>query len=96
MLLGNLKEVPHIVPCFDELYNNIITKGQMDVLVRNRDINLKKVNTHYIFSEFMGKAAADDVLANSDLQVLTWTNKKIYLSLLRRTQRKFEIFRFTE
>ena len=38
----------------------------MDVLVRYRGINFKKVNIHYISSEFMGKVVADDVLAKSE------------------------------
>ena len=63
MLLDNLSEVIHIVPCFDELYNSVIKKCQMDVLVRYWDVSLNKVNTSYFSSEFMGKATADYVLA---------------------------------
>ena len=43
----------------------------MDVLVRYWDVNLNKVRTCYIGSEFMGKAAAVMPLQNSNLQVLT-------------------------
>lgn len=38
----------------------------MDVLVRYWGINFKKVNIHYISSEFMGNVVADDVLAKSE------------------------------
>ena len=63
MLLDELKKASYIVPCFDESYNSVIKKGQMDVLVRYWDVRLNKVNTRYVKSEFMGKAAANDVLA---------------------------------
>ena len=63
MLLGELKKASYIVPCFDESYNSVIKKGQIDVLARYWDVRLNKVNTHYVKSEFMGKAAANDVLA---------------------------------
>ena len=72
LLFNNLEEATYIVPCFDESYNRVIKKGQMDVLVRYWDINLSRVNTRYVSSEFMGKASASDVLekfetASSDL-----------------------------
>ena len=63
MLLDELKKASYIVPCFDESYNSVIKKGQMDVVVRYWDVRLNKVNTCYVKSEFIGKAAANDVLA---------------------------------
>ena len=63
MLLDELKKASYIVPCFDESYNGVIKKGQMDVLVRYWDVRLNKVNTRYVKSEFMGKAASNDVIA---------------------------------
>ena len=63
MLLYELKKASYIVPCFDESYNSVIKKGQMDVLARYWDVRLNKVNTRYVKSEFMDKAAANDVLA---------------------------------
>ena len=63
MLLDELKKASYIVPCFEESYNSIIKKGQMDVLVRYWGVRLNKVNTRYVKSEFMGKAVANDVLA---------------------------------
>ena len=63
MLLDELKKANYIVPCFDESYNSVIKKVQMDVLVRYWGIRLNKVNTRYVKSEFMGKVAANDVLA---------------------------------
>ena len=63
MLLDNLKEVPHFVPCYNKWYNSVIKKGQMDVLVRCWYVNLNKVSTCYSSSQFMCKAAAEDALA---------------------------------
>ena len=63
MLFDELKTASYIVLCFDESYNGVIKKGQLDVLVRYWDVRLNKVNTRYVKSEFMGKAAANDVLA---------------------------------
>ena len=64
MLLDNLKEVPHIVLCFDESYNSVIKKGQVDVLLKYWQVNFNlKINARYISSEFMGEAAAYDFLA---------------------------------
>ena len=60
MLLDELKKASYIVPCFHESYNSVIKKGQV---VRYWGVRLNKVNTRYVKSEFMGKAAAIDVLA---------------------------------
>ena len=51
MLLDQLRKASYIVPCFDESYNSVIKKGQMDVLVRYWDVRLNKVNTRYVKSE---------------------------------------------
>ena len=64
MLLDNLKEIPHVVLCFDESYNSVIKKSQVDVLLKYWQVNFNlKINARYISSEFMGEAAAYDFLA---------------------------------
>ena len=55
-------ELEHYVCLFDESYNNIVEKGQMDMPIRYWDTSLNTVKTSYYNSQFMGKAAAKDVL----------------------------------
>ena len=61
-LLDIVKQTPYIVISLDESYNNVIKRGEMDVLVRFWDSNLNKVSTRYVNSEFLGKSSAVDVL----------------------------------
>ena len=51
-----------IMSCVLTSHITVIKKGQIDVLVRYWNVNLNEVNTRYISSEFMSKAAAEDVL----------------------------------
>ena len=53
---------PYIGISFDESYNNVIKRGQMDVLVHFWDSNVNKVSIWYVNSEFWGKSSAVDVL----------------------------------
>ena len=46
---------------FDEFYNKISKRGQMDLLVRLWDIKNNCVATQYFNSKFLGKAAAQDI-----------------------------------
>ena len=55
-------ELEHYVCLFDESYNNIVKKGQRDMHMRYWDTSLNTVKTRYYNSQFMGKAAAKDVL----------------------------------
>ena len=61
-LLCELRKASFLVTSFDESFNKVIKKGQMDVLVRFWNTKDNKVNTRYVNSVFMGKAAATDVL----------------------------------
>ena len=62
VLIKSLMELEHYVGLFDESYNDIVKKGQMDLHVRYWDTSLNTVKTRYYNSQFMGKAAAKDVL----------------------------------
>ena len=45
MLLDNLNEIPHVVLCFDESYNSVIKKSQVDVLLKYWQVNFNlKIN----------------------------------------------------
>ena len=66
-LLSELKKASFLVPSFDESYNKVIKKGQMDLLVRFWNSTENKVDTRYINSVFMGKAAATDVLTTFEV-----------------------------
>ena len=61
-LLDVVQQTPYMVISFDESYNNVIKRSQMDVLVRFWDSNMNKVSTRYVNSEFLGKSSAVDVL----------------------------------
>ena len=58
-LLNGLKEVPYYATLFDESYNKISKKGQMDLHAHFWDDTDNKVKTSYWNSEFLGKASAD-------------------------------------
>ena len=58
-LLNGLKEVLYYTTLFDESYNKISKKGQMDLQVHFWDDTGNKVKTSYWNSEFLGKASAD-------------------------------------
>ena len=49
-LVSHFKEVPHIVSFFDESYDNVMKKGQLDVLVRYLKVTSAKNNN---FSKFV-------------------------------------------
>ena len=61
LLENALNLAPFYVACFDESHNDVLKKGQMDMLLRfwNEDTNM--VATRYYNSEFLGKAAAVDI-----------------------------------
>ena len=61
-LLDIVKQTPYIVLSFDESYNNVMKRGQMDVIVRFWDSNVNKVSTRYLISEFLSKSSAIDML----------------------------------
>ena len=63
-LLNVLNETRFIVTSFDESFNKVVSKGQMDVLGRFWNTAKNRVNTRYVNSVFMGKATTPDVLDN--------------------------------
>ena len=58
LLVEDLNELDNFVSLFDESYNKIVKKGQMDLHIRFCN---EKSNAVYT-SEFIGKAAAPDIL----------------------------------
>ena len=59
--MEDLNELDNFVSHFDESYNKIVKKGQMDVHIRFWNEESNTVCTRYT-SEFTGKAAAPDIL----------------------------------
>lgn len=62
LLCKTLSELDHVVCQFDESYNQVVKKSQMDLHVRYWDTSMNIVRTRYYNSEFLGKAAATDIL----------------------------------
>ena len=56
-----LSSLDCFVVMFDESYNKISKRGQMDLHVRFWDIESNCVATRYLNSKFIGKAAAQDI-----------------------------------
>ena len=50
------------VVCFDEALNKVIQRGQMDIVVRFWDNDLKQVSSRYLNSVFLGHSRATDLL----------------------------------
>ena len=61
-LLDIINQTLYLIISFDESYNNVIKRSQMDVLVCFRGSNVNKLSTQYVNSEFLGKSSAIDVL----------------------------------
>lgn len=61
LLYDALKEVPYYSLSFDESFNRVMKKSQMDLLVRYWDNHADMVTTRYLQSGLLGKAAATDV-----------------------------------
>ena len=56
------QELDHVVRQFDESYNQVVNRRQMDLHVRYWDTSMNMVRIRHYNSEFLGKAAATDVL----------------------------------
>ena len=52
------------VVCFDEAFNEISKKGQMDIVIRFWDSSMNKVCSRYLSSSFMGHSTAEDIMNN--------------------------------
>ena len=61
LLLENVDEVNSYSLSFDESYNRIMKKGQMDLLIRFRDSAQDRVQTRYFDRSFLRKASANDI-----------------------------------
>ena len=57
-----LGKVEHFVCLFDESHNHVTKKGQMELHVQFWDSTTNSVKTRYFKSQFLGKAAAADIL----------------------------------
>ena len=57
-----LKEASNFVALFDESYNYVTKKSQMDVHIRFWDKTTNKVLTRYFTSKFLGKTSAKDLM----------------------------------
>ena len=56
VLTKSLMELEHYVCLFDESYNNILKKGQIDMHMRYWDTSLNTVKTRYYNSQFRGES----------------------------------------
>ena len=61
-LVKQLSEVPFYSLSFDESYNSVVKKEQLDVLVRYYDVERSKVVDRYVCSKFLGHTRADNLL----------------------------------
>ena len=52
------------VICFDEAFNEISKKGEMDIVIRFWVSSMKKVCSRYLFSSVMGHTTAEDIKDN--------------------------------
>ena len=62
ILVNQLHEVHFYSLSFDESYNSILKKEQLDVLVRFYDADREKVVDRYLCSKFLGHTRADNIL----------------------------------
>ena len=60
-LMGQVKLCDWFVVSFDETYNNILSKEQMDVVVKFFCEDTQMARTRYLSSQFMGRATAYDI-----------------------------------
>lgn len=63
-LLRAVSGCEKFVICFDEAFNRISQRGQMDVCIRFWDANSNTVLSRYFGSAFMGFASAEHILAS--------------------------------
>ena len=59
--LMKLIDSPYVL-CFDEAFNEISKKGQMDLVIRFWDSSVNQVTSRYLSSSFMGHSTAQDIL----------------------------------
>lgn len=75
-LMDRIKTCEDYVICFDEAFNKVIHKGQMDLVIRFWDEGLQQVSTRYLSSVFLGRSTADDLLEKffEGLSMLPFSN----------------------
>ena len=78
ILVNQLHEVHFYSLSFDESYNSILKKEQLDVLVRFYDADREKVVDRYLCSKFLGHTRADNIL-DSLREAIRGTSGKILL-----------------
>ena len=52
---------PYVL-CFDEAFNEISKKGQMDLVIRFWDSLVNQVTSRYLSSSFMGHSTVQEIL----------------------------------
>ena len=62
LLTDELKEASNFVALFDESYNYVTKKSQVDVHIRFWDKTTNKVVTRYFTSKFLGKTSVKDLM----------------------------------
>ena len=72
-----MNETKLTVTSFDKSFNNVISKGQMDILVRFLNSAKNSVSTPYVNSVFLRKATVTDVLENLEVASKGLNKKKI-------------------
>ena len=64
LLNSQLKYLEYFVALFDESFNCVAKKKQMDLHIRFWDTNKDVVATRYYSSEFLGKSSANDICSH--------------------------------
>jgi hypothetical protein len=64
LLNSQLKDLEYFVALFDESFNYVAKKNQMDLHIRFWDSNKDVVATRYYSSEFLGKSSANDICSH--------------------------------
>lgn len=69
-LQSKLSKCGFYVACFDEAFNRIAHKGQMDLVIRFWDEETNQVCNRYLGSVFLGHATAADIGKSSKMRYL--------------------------
>ena len=62
VLTTEIQGCSEFVVCFDEALNEIIQRGQMDLVIRYWNENKHEISARYLTSTFLGHARADNLL----------------------------------
>lgn len=61
-LVDHAKKTSQLVVCFDEAFNRVVKKGQMDVAIRLWDVTRSQATSKYFSSAFLGHCTSSDLL----------------------------------